>query len=104
LTRYRLSPEAQDDLDEIRRYLVTQGGTRLARYVIHEIRDAISFLAANPGAGHRRDDLSDEAVKFWSVFSYMIVYDPVTRPLGIARVLHASRDLASLLKQRPPGA
>jgi toxin ParE1/3/4 len=100
LTRYRRSPEAQDDLDDIRRYLVSQGGFRPGS--LHEIRDAIGFLAANPGAGHKRDDLTDEPMKFWSVFSYMIVYDPATKPLGVARVLHASRDLASLFRQRPP--
>jgi toxin ParE1/3/4 len=104
LTRYRLSPEAQGDLNDIRRYLVGQSGPRVARYVIHEIRDAMGFLAANPGAGHKRNDLTDEPVKFWPVFSYMIVYGPATKPLGVARILHASRDLGSLFRQRPPSA
>ncbi len=102
MTRYRLSPEAEGDLDEIKHFLVRQGGARLARYVQHEIRDAIRFLAANPGAGHKREDLTDEPMKFWSVFSYMIAYYPAAKPLDVARVLHASQDLAKLLKQRPP--
>ncbi len=41
-------------------------------------------------------------MKFWSVFSYMIVYDPAAEPLGVARVLHASQDIESLLTRRPP--
>jgi antitoxin ParD1/3/4/toxin ParE1/3/4 len=102
--RSRLSPEAQDDIKDIRRYLVEQGGAALARYVLGEIRQALQFLAATPGAGHMRDDLTDEPVKFWSVFSYMIVYDPAMQPLGIARILHASQDLETMFRKQPPRA
>ncbi len=104
MTRYRLSPEAEGDLDDIKQYYVQQGGVRVARYVLQEIRNALRFLAANPGAGHTRADLTDEPMKFWSVFSYLIVYDPAARPIGIARVLHGNQDLARLFRQRPPGA
>ncbi len=51
-----------------------------------------------------RDDLTDEPVKFWSVFSYLIVYDPATQPLGIARVLHGSQDLETMFRDQPPRA
>jgi toxin ParE1/3/4 len=74
----------------------------VARYVQHEIRLALRFLAATPGAGHKREDLTDESVRFWTVFSYMIVYDPAARPLGVARVLHASQDIEALLRKHPP--
>ncbi len=63
---------------------------------------ALRFLAATPGAGHRRDDLTDEDVRFWPVLSYLIAYDPAMRPIGIARVLHASRDLEALFHRSPP--
>jgi plasmid stabilization system protein ParE len=36
-------------------------------------------------------------VKFWQVFWYMIVYDHLARPIGIARVLHGSRDIEAVL-------
>jgi antitoxin ParD1/3/4/toxin ParE1/3/4 len=104
LTRYRLSPEAQGDLTDIKHYLMGEGGARLARYVLAEIRSALQFLAANPGAGHRRDDLTDEPVRFWPVFSYLIVYDPATKPTGVARILHASQDLETMFRLRPPRA
>jgi antitoxin ParD1/3/4/toxin ParE1/3/4 len=64
VTRYRLSPEAQGDLTDIKQYLVGEGGARLARYVLGKIRGSLQFLAANPGAGHSREDLTDEPVKF----------------------------------------
>jgi len=102
--RYRLSEGAQNDLDEIRRYLTDEGGAVLARYVLREIRGALGFLAETPGAGNAREDLTDEPVKFWSVFSYMIVYDPAAKPIGVARVLHGSMDLEKLFRKHPPGA
>jgi plasmid stabilization system protein ParE len=104
VTRYRLSSEAQSDLANIRQYLVGEGGARLGRYVLGEIRDGFQFLAANPGAGHSREDLTAEPMKFWTVFSYLIVYDPATNPIGIARVLHGSQDLEAMFKARPPRA
>jgi antitoxin ParD1/3/4/toxin ParE1/3/4 len=100
--RFRLSIEAQGDLIDIKAYLVEAGGVRLARYVLGEIRQALQMLAQNPGAGHARDDITDEPVKFWPVFSYLIIYDPAMQPLGVARVLHASQDVETLLKRRQP--
>lgn len=104
MTRYRLSPEAQNDLMEIRRCLLQAGGPELARHVLGEVREKLRFLAGQPGAGHRRTDLTDEPVKFWPVFSYLIVYDPAQRPIGVARVLHASRDLETEFSHQPPRA
>jgi toxin ParE1/3/4 len=73
-------------------------GVRVARYVLREFKEAMSFLAETPEAGHSREDLTDAAVKFWPVFSYMVVYDPGKRPLEIVRVLHGTRDIAAVLE------
>jgi toxin ParE1/3/4 len=99
VTRYHLSPEAKNDIIEIRDHLVGEGGVRLARYVLHELTVAFRLLADHPEAGHRRDDLTPLPVKFWPVFSYLIAYDPIARPVGIVRVLHGRRDVAAILKR-----
>ena len=36
-------------------------------------------LAQTPLMGHLREDLTDEPVRFWSVYSYVIVYDRTCR-------------------------
>jgi plasmid stabilization system protein ParE len=95
--RYRLTLKAEDDLSEIKAYLVRQGGSRLARHVLGELRAAFRFLGGTPGAGHSREDLTDAPVKFWTVFSYLIAYDPAKRPIEIVRVMHGARDVPSLL-------
>ena len=94
---YVLSPEAQRDLDGVKDYLLKTASVRVARYVNRELRQGMRFLAENPGAGHSREDLTEEPVKFWSVFSYLIVYDPKKRPIEIVRVLHGALDIPSLL-------
>lgn len=38
------------------------------------------------------------ALKFWCVYSYLVVYDPESRPLTIVAVLHGARDVGELLK------
>ena len=102
MNSYRLSSEARGDLDDIADYLIAKGGTLLVRHVHDAIEAAMGFLGENPGAGHLRADLTNEPVKFWSVFSYLIVYDPATQPIGIARILHGAQDLEVLFKENPP--
>lgn len=97
-----LSPEARDDLREIRDYLASQGGRRLARYVLEEITAAFRLLAAHPDMGHLRQDLTMLPVKFWTVFSYLVVYDPAARPLAVVRVLHGRRDVQTILSRSTP--
>jgi toxin ParE1/3/4 len=100
--RYFLSPEAQRDIQQIRDYTFEEAGAQVARHVLGQIAKSLQFLSETPGAGHRRDDLTDECVLFWPVLSYLIVYDPVMQPIGIARVLHAARDLETLFQKSPP--
>ena len=92
-----LSPEAERDLDTIKGYLLNRAGVRITRYVMRELRSGIRFVAKNPGAGHLRQELTSEPVKFWAVFSYLIVYDPAKKPVEIVRVLHGKRDVEDML-------
>jgi toxin ParE1/3/4 len=94
VAHFLLSPEAREDL---RGYLVGQGGNRLAGYVLHEVTAAFRLLASHPNAGHFRKDLTLLPVKFWPVLSYLVVYDPAARPLAIVRVLHDRQDGEAIL-------
>jgi len=58
-------------------------------------------LAQNPGMGHWREELTDKRHRFLMVYSYLIVYRYETTPLQIVRVLHAARDIQSLLSVAP---
>jgi toxin ParE1/3/4 len=95
-----LSPEAERDLDAIKAYLLKEAGVRMTRRIIRELRAGIRFIGKNPEAGHAREDLTGEPVKFWPVFSYLIVYSQGKKPVEIARILHGKRDVEEILE--PP--
>jgi hypothetical protein len=38
-----------------------------------------------PGVGHFRQDLTSRPLKFWPIYSYLIVYYPETKPVQIIR-------------------
>jgi plasmid stabilization system protein ParE len=98
--RYVLAPEAAIDLVKIWRYIKRQTGNEMADRVEAAIPEQIVFLAANPGAGHWRKDLTDEPVKFSLVYSYFIVYRPGKKPLQVVAVLQGRRDVEQILKDR----
>jgi antitoxin ParD1/3/4/toxin ParE1/3/4 len=97
---FELSPEAEEDVWSIWQYLAQEAGLAVANRVEAALFAKMEFLARMPGIGHWRRDLTDEPVKFFSVYSYLIVYRPETKPMQIAAVLHGRRDVEQLLKDR----
>jgi plasmid stabilization system protein ParE len=98
--RYTLSPEAGFDLVNIWRYIASEASREMADRVESVIREKFVYLAANPGGGHWRRDLTNEPVRFFAVYSYLIVYRPETKPLQIVAILHGHRGLGRLLRDR----
>jgi antitoxin ParD1/3/4 len=98
--RYVLAPEAARDLVEIWRYIKNQSSIEVADRVESVIRERIGFLSKTPGAGHWSRHLTDEPVKFFPVYSYLIAYRPETKPLQVAAILHGRRDVPRILKGR----
>ena len=96
---YLLTDEAKADLADIRTYLKREAGLRVAQSTLKKIKDAFEFLSRTPGAGHIREDLTNMPVKFWAVFSYLIIYGPATRPVEIIPIVHGNRNVAELLAQ-----
>lgn len=95
-SRFVLTPAARSDIEEITAF-IAQDNPRAAARVRGDLREAMRRLAQQPGLGHLREDLAPTALRFWSEYSYLIVYLPETRPLQVLRVLHASRDVRTLL-------
>jgi plasmid stabilization system protein ParE len=99
MTTFRLSPEASQDLAEIFEY-IAQDNVDAADRVREELLEAMRGLAAMPGKGHRRVDLTKRSVLFWTVRSYQIIYKLGTRPMEIAVVLHGKRNIRRILRER----
>jgi plasmid stabilization system protein ParE len=90
------SPEARQDLLEIWEF-IAQDDVDAADRVEREIQQTIVRLAATPEMGHLRRDLTSKPVRFWPIYSYLIIYNPEARPLEIVRILSGYRDIAKLL-------
>jgi len=66
---------------------------------VRGIFDDATKLAEMPGMGHRREDLTERPVLFWSVHSYLLIYQPETSPLEFVHAVRGWRDVETL----PPG-
>ncbi len=99
-SRYVLTRDAAQDLFEIWRHIRDQNSVRVADQVESDIRRVMTLLANSPGAGHPRKDLTDKHVSFFPVQPYLIVYRAHTKPLEIASIIHAGRDVTQVLKER----
>jgi antitoxin ParD1/3/4/toxin ParE1/3/4 len=97
--RFVLAPQAALDLVEIWRYIKEQTSLTIADRVESAIREKIVFLAGTR-CRSRSEGLTDEDVKFFPVYSYLIVYRPPTEPLQVAAILHGRRDVERILKAR----
>jgi toxin ParE1/3/4 len=96
--RYQLTPEATAQVDAIGSFIANDS-IDAALKVFDALEEAFEQLAAMPDMGHMREDLTDRPVRFWTVFSYRIVYDPTTVPLQILAVWHGARDIERLVKE-----
>ena len=97
---YRLTVEARANIEEICAF-IAEDSINAAVRISEALERAFEQLAATPEIGHKREDLTARPVKFWSVYSYLVMYDPASVPLTIIAVLHGARDVEWLLKNNP---
>jgi plasmid stabilization system protein ParE len=99
MKRFILTPSAERDVSEIWDY-ISVDNTEAADRVLAALESAMVKVATNPGVGHWREELADKRHRFLLVYSYLIVYRYEAKPLQIVRVLHAARNVQSILS--PP--
>ncbi len=97
MKRYVLSAPAERDLNAIVAFLIDEAGPRIARRILGDIKKAVGLVAEYPELGHVRKDLTEARLKFWTVHSYLIVYDPASKPIQIVRIFHGARDVERFL-------
>jgi len=98
MSKFLLAPAAKSDVLEIWNYYAAEvGDPELADKMRDEIFDGIRSAARKPGIGHLRRDLADEALRFWRVRKYLIIYRSEAKPIQVVRVLHSARDVQAVL-------
>jgi len=84
---YRLTPDAQSDLIEIRRYTVEQWGEAQSKKYLSELRQTIRLLAETPSPGKPRPEVGINVLSFPHV-SHVIYYVVHEQQLVVFGVLH----------------
>jgi len=97
--RYELSLEAQNDLLEIW-HRIAEESVDLANRIEDDFRALFASLSRMPHRGHIREDLSKKPLRFIPLHSFLIVYQPDTRPIRIIAVLRGKRDIRRILRDR----
>lgn len=96
---FRLSNAADRDLEEICEYIAAENLEAADRWIarFHEV---FRWLSRYPGAGHKRKDAGTRPVLFWVEGRYEIIYRVLSGFIEIDAVLHGSRDIPAVLRER----
>jgi toxin ParE1/3/4 len=95
MSRLYFSPSAREDLNRILDH-IAQDNPSAAGNFVKRIKDVCIRIARFPEIGPLRDDLAPE-LRCFPVKSYIIFYRASEKRVDIVRVLHGSRDYATLL-------
>lgn len=92
--RYILAAAAEQDREGIFAYTYRRSGSiEVARRVDHKPKEEFRRIGRTPNIGHKRTDLGiPEDVLVRSVYSYLIIYDPVPLPIQILRIWHGAQE------------
>ena len=92
MARYVITDAAKQDIRAIISYLRKRSPQAAAR-ARQELSSAFQKLAEFPHIGHFRTDVPWDDLRFWSVYSYLVVYRPAAKPIQIIRVIHGAQDV-----------
>lgn len=93
---YELTKTAENELTAILDFIADRDGPRRALHVYEQFEQAFEMLGQTPGAGAIRRDLTGDDVRWWSVYKFMVLYEPTATGVMVLRVIHGARDLESM--------
>ncbi|PMB32153.1 RelE/ParE family toxin [Fischerella thermalis BR2B] len=85
MNRYRLSQQAEQDLEDIWIYLAQQDELAADKQIA-QLLDRLPMLAQFPDMGRKRDDLL-QRLRSFPVKPYIVFYTKITDGIEIVRVL-----------------
>lgn len=97
MSRYIVSPEAQQDLRDIRNY-IARDNTRAARRLVESIRQKCRTLVGFPKMGRSYDDIAPE-LRGVPIEGYIMLYRLIEDGVEIVRVVSGYRNLESLFSE-----
>ncbi len=95
--RYRVSEDAERDLDEIFVYWANRASPETADRVVDRITERFWVLGEHPDAGKPARDIA-ASVKCFPAGKYLIYYRKTRRGTDILHIFHGARDQRSAIK------
>jgi toxin ParE1/3/4 len=92
------TPEAEADVLAIWERIADDDSEFAADRIVAGIYD--EKLGAMPGMGRHREELLDKRHRFWSLWSYLIVYRWEATPIQVIAIVHGARDLDAFFGSR----
>jgi toxin ParE1/3/4 len=96
--RYRVSENAQRDLEEIFVYWAERAGLEIADRIIDKISDRFWLLGEQPGAGKATEGIA-AGVRCFPAGKYLIYYRATRRGTDILHVFDGVRDQRKAFKK-----
>ena len=93
---HRLSPEAEAELDDIWRRVVTEGGSEAAADAVVDLITDFILLSEWPRLGRARNDWRP-GLRGLPAGDYVIFYRITRAGVVIHRLLHGHRDISGIL-------
>lgn len=90
--RFRLTPRAASDLDEIADYTIKEWGQEQMEDYLRSLNSQFEWLARNPFAGRERDDVHP-GYRSFPESSHVIFYIVNDQYIDIIGIPHKSMDL-----------
>jgi toxin ParE1/3/4 len=98
MSEFRLSPEAEAELDSIWIRIARESGSvDIATHVVASVTERFWLLARYPYLGRRRDEDLLPGLRSFPADDYVIIHRIEEDVVLILHVVHGSRDIAALL-------
>jgi toxin ParE1/3/4 len=92
LSRYRLTPRALKDLDQIAEYTLARWGERQAEKYLSDMTTRFAWLSENPAAGRVRNEIG-EGYRSYRQGSHHIFYIVENGFVAVIGIPHGSMDI-----------
>ena len=98
MKRYRVSKDAERDLDEIFVYWAKRTSVEVADRLIDAIAERFWLIGGNPRCGRACGDIAP-GVRCFPAGKYLVYYRKVRQAVEILHVFHGAHDQTRVLKK-----
>ena len=91
-----LTETAEAELGTILAFIAERDGLSRAVHVHGKFSEAFEKLERVPGMWSVRSHLTGETIRWWPVFKFLVLYEPVADGIMVMRIVHGARNLDAI--------